>query len=305
MKAGLYTVTYSGVWYRGPVLSPVECIAKAKELGFSGVEIGLKRPQASPLDLDMKARDDIKEALAKQGIDLAACASYNDFSSPVLEQREVELYFLRGQIDVTRDLGTSILRVFAAWPGITLRDGLATYEMTRRHVQNSFPDTTTLEKWNFVKEGLQEAAKYAVDQGVVLALQNHGPVIMNYRDMLDIIREVDSPGLKACLDCPLLRDSHDADVVTRAVRETGELQVNSHYGWEAYRDEKGAAQLRTKANYAAFIRALKGIGYDGYLCYEFCHLCLDEKHEVCGMETIDEHAVLAAEYMNRVIEENT
>ena len=35
--------------------------------------------------------------------------------------------------------------------------------------------------------------------GVVLALQNHEPVIRDYRDVLAMIREVGSPAFKACI----------------------------------------------------------------------------------------------------------
>ena len=36
MRVGLYSVTYSGVWYRGPALSAVEFITRAKECAFQG-----------------------------------------------------------------------------------------------------------------------------------------------------------------------------------------------------------------------------------------------------------------------------
>ncbi len=304
MKHGLYTVTYSAVWYRGEALTLKEFFARAKELGFQGVELGLKRPHASPLDLDERACEEIREELDRQGLDLAACASYNDFSSPIVERGEVELYFVKGQINLTRALGAKILRLFAAWPGITLRDGVATYDMTRRYIQTHYPDTTYLERWNLVKEGLREAATYAEEAGVVLALQNHIPIINTYQDMLAFVREVDSPALKACLDCPLLRPRDgDADYVAQAVRDTGALQVHSHYGGEFYRDEQGAAQLDGQTNYPAFVEALKEIGYDGYICYEFCHPCVDEQHNAAGVERVDEQTRMAAEYMSRVIAE--
>ena len=142
MKVGLYSVSYSGAWYPGPALSVEECIAKAKELGFHGVELGAKRPHANPMDLDEGARAQVREALAKHGVELAAVASYNDFTSPVVEHREMQLLMVREQIELARGLGAPVLRVFAAWPGVTLRDGLTTYDMTRRYVETQYPDTT-------------------------------------------------------------------------------------------------------------------------------------------------------------------
>lgn len=303
MKVGLYSVTYSAAWYRGDPLTLGEFIGRAKELGFDGVEIGLKRPHGSPLDLDERACGKIRERLDRQGIELAACASYNDFSSPVVERRETELYFVKGQIALARALGARILRVFAAWPGVTMRDGLATYDMARRYVQTHYPDATHLERWAFVREGLSEAARYAEEASVVLALQNHPPIINDYRDMLAFIREVDSPFLKACLDCPLLRPRDaDAEYVAQAVRDTGALQVHSHFGGEFHRDERGLPQLDGATNYPAFVAALKETGYEDYLCYEFCHPCLNDRHEPAGIERVDEQTRMAAEYMRRVMD---
>ncbi len=303
MKVGLYSVTYSGLWYGGAPLTVEELISRAKDLGFQGVELGLKRPHASPLDLDEKGCERIRKELDRQGVELAACASYNDFGSPVLERREAELYFVKGQIELARALGARILRVFAAWPGVTLRDGIGTYDMTRRYVQAHHPDTTHLEKWRFVRETLREAAGFAEQAGVTLALQNHEPIIERYTDMLAFIREVDSPALKACLDCPLLRPrAGEPGYVAQAVRDTGELQVHSHFGGEFHRDEQGQAQLNENVAYPAFVEALKEIGYDGYVCYEFCHPCLDDKHDPAGVGKVDEQSRMAAEYMKRLID---
>ena len=155
----------------------------------------------------------------------------------------MELYFVKGQIALTRALGAKVLRVFAAWPGVTLRDGVGTYDMTRQYARTHYADTTALEKWRFVREGLREAAQYAQEAGIILALQNHEPVINTYEDMLALIREVDSPNLKACLDCPLLRPrADDAEYVARAARDTGALQVHTHFGGEFHRDAQGQAQ---------------------------------------------------------------
>jgi sugar phosphate isomerase/epimerase len=142
--------------------------------------------------------------------------------------------------------------------------------------------------------------------GVTLALQNHEPVIRSYREMLAFIREVNSPALKACLDCPLLARQDD-ESVREAVRATGELQVHSHFGGE-FEEEGGEAvqreirhTTRGLINYPAFVDALKEIGYQGYLCYEFCHPCLGPNHELLGLDEVMKQVELAARYMNGLV----
>jgi sugar phosphate isomerase/epimerase len=304
MKVGLYSVSYSGLWYRGQALPVGELAARAREHGFEGIELGLKRPHGSPLDLDEGACDRIRADLEGQGMELAACAGYNDFSSPVEEHREMQQHFVRGQIELTRWLGAPLLRLFAAWPGVTRREGIGTYDLARRALPTQHMGATHLERWRFVRDGLREAADYAGGRGVMLALQNHEPVISRYEHMLEFIREVGSPNLKACLDCPLLRPRDgEAQYVARAVRDTASLQVHSHYGGEFYRSDDGRPQLDGHTNYPAFVKALRGIGYDGYLCYEFCHPCLDGRHEPAGIERVDEQVRMAAEYMKGLIAE--
>jgi len=305
MKLGLYTVSFSGAWYEGPGLSLGEIFERAKAMGFDGVEIAAKRPHASPMDLDARAREQIRSQTERLGLGIPAIASYNNFASPIEEQRENELLMVREQIRLTRDLGAPVLRVFAAWRGVTRRDGHATYEMARRYWEQGYPDVTSLERWGWLKECLREVAYFAGEMGVTLALQNHEPVVRDHLDMLQMIREVNSPALKACLDCPLLTQQDD-EYVAEAVRATGELQVHSHYGGEFEERDGEAVQRqirftrRSLINYPAFVKALREIGYEGYLTYEFCHPCLGENHELLGVEAVAEQVELAGRYMRKL-----
>ncbi len=305
MKVGLYTVSFSGAWYDGPGLPLSEVLKLAKDMGYDGVELGAKRPHASPMDLDAKAREKLRAEVARLGLAIPAVAGYSSFSSPIVEQRENELLVTREQIKLTRDLGAPVLRVFAAWRGVTVREGNANYDITRRHWPQG-PDVTFLEMWNWCKDCLRELADFAGEMGVTLALQNHEPLIRDYVDVLDMVREVNSPALQACIDCPLFAQQDDA-YVTEAVKATGKLQVHSHFGGEF--DEVGGKAVqrpirfskRPAFNYPAFAKSLKGIGYDGYLTYEFCHPCLSESHELQGIDEVKRQVALAQRYMHDVI----
>lgn len=308
MKIGLYSITYLGIWYRGPALTIKEFISQARRVGFDGVEIDGKRPHGNPMDLDAKARQEIRDHLAREGMELAAIASNNDFSTPVCELRENALFMVREQIRLARDLGAPVVRVFAAWPGVTMRDGVATYEMARLGWERAFPDTTTEERWGFVRECLIEASRIAANEGVVLALQNHAPVIDNYQDMIQMIREVNSPALKACLDVPLLKRQDDC-WVEEAALATGDLQALSHFGGEYQRAPDGqvvpykyGGPLSQLANYLAFAKAMNKIGYHGFINYELCHpLWVRGTRCRAGLDFVHEQVALALEYMRGIV----
>ena len=124
------------------------------------------------------------------------------------------------------------------------------------------------------------AARYAADYGITLALQNHRPVISDHRDVLRMVREVNAPSLKVCLDAGIMPDRRP-EALRQAARDVGALQALSHFGGEFKRGADGIVCPRTPVAggktrdddcNSAFARAMREIGYHGYIGYELCHL---------------------------------
>ena len=103
MKVSLYSVSYSGIWYKGNPLSIEELMDKAVELGFDGIEIDGKRPHGFPLDLDDNNRKKIRKMADSRGLEICAVAGNNNFVSPIDEQRENELLMLSEQLRLARE----------------------------------------------------------------------------------------------------------------------------------------------------------------------------------------------------------
>src|SRR5947209_1469360 len=204
MKIGLYSITYLGIWYRGRALTMPEVADLFFFKQKTAYEIDGKRPHGNPMDWDDRARQELRDLCASRGIEIVGVASNNDLSSPIPEHRECQLLMVREQIRLCRDLGGRVVRLFVAWPGVTLdAEGRATYEYARTMWAENSRYSTHRDRWTTICSCLKEAARLAEDAGVTLALQNHQPVLCGYRDMLDMIDEVDSPALQACLDVPL------------------------------------------------------------------------------------------------------
>lgn len=309
MKIGLYSITYLGIWYRGSALTIEDLIERARRFGYDGVEIDGKRPHGSPLDLTRARCQELQRKAQDAGIEIYAVAANNDFSSPIPEYRESQLACVRDVIRMSADLGVKIVRVFAAWPGVTLSPEGASYTTARQIWRETHLGATAGQTWQWCRAGLIEAAAWAGDAGVTLALQNHAPVTNSPVDMLRMIEEVGSPHLKACLDAPLAARQGITDM-RQAARATGPLQVLSHFGGEYERQPDGSVRgyvrnpdltLTHEDYYADFVRGMQDIDYKGYIGYELCHPLPKVNGEPVGIEFADTNAQLAAEYMRALV----
>jgi sugar phosphate isomerase/epimerase len=297
VKIGLYSITYGGVWYRGDALSVEQVIERAKRFGCQGVEIDGKRPHGNPLDMPKARCQQLRKLAGDQGIEIYAVAANNDFSSPIPEHRESQLLYVRDLMRMTADLGAKTMRVFLAWPGVTLlAEGGGRYDIAQAVWKAEHKDFSEEQTWNWCRESLEEAAKLAGDFGIVLALQNHPPVInKGYIDALRMVKQINSPNLKICFDARL-EHTLDETSVRKAVNEVGALQTLWHYGGEYDRGTDGIT-VKGDEKCMGEMLGLFDIGYRGYAGFELCHPLPVVNGQTVGVEFVDKNAQLAAEYM--------
>lgn len=325
MKIGLYSITYRGVWYRGEALELTEMMRLAKKQGWEGVELDTDRPHLAPMDYSPDERRRLRDLAGELDLPICAVSPNCDLSSPVPCQREAMIFYVRECIKMAHELGAPICKVFAAWRGVTLRDGLASYEETYAPKNTYLPDWAK-RKWDFVRDSLVELCRAAEDYGVTIAMQNHGPdVIQYYKDVLEMIRQVDSPAFKACMDLcnedmaaeyvcchssseeavATGQDCNSAEWARQIVAETGPLQVHSHFNGEFARDADGRLELTRDpfykdrmVNYPAYVDALVQAGFQGYMNWEFCHPTpTNAQGEREGIEYVHRQTEMALEYM--------
>jgi len=309
VKFGLLTVSYAGLFYDGPALRVVEQIRKARQLGFDGLSIETKRPVASPLDLTRSDRQAIRAAADGEGIELCAIESLSNFASPIMEERENNLAMMRLVLDLAVDLGVSLVKVFAAWPGLVDdEDDTATYAPYERGNYYARLYPADLRRWQRALNGLRETADLAAERGLTLALQNHAPVLRpGYEDTLAMVRELDRPNVGLCLDAPLFKERQGDDYMAEAVRACGEHVLLTHYGaWNFVEGPGGEVaqgpcpSFGGAVNYTRYLAELQRVGYDGYLVSEYCLPCIKD-HRLAGIEEIDRATAMALAYMRQLV----
>ena len=309
MKFALLTVTYGGLFYKGPALSLEQQIRKAKQLGFEGLAIETKRPVASPLDLSKADRKRIKQIAADEGIALCAIESMSNFAGRYMEERENNLAMMRLVLELATDLGVDLVKIFAAWPGlINDEEEVALYAQFERGNYYKRLSPKDLRRWNHCVEGIREVAEMASDLGITLALQNHAPVLTpGYEDTLAMMEEIDRTNVKLCLDVPLFYNRQSDEYIREAVQKCGRHLVHTHYGaWNFSECEDGdivqdpSPSTGELINYAAFVEELQNAGYNGYLTSEYC-LPVIKDHKIAGIEEIEHATKISLQYMRQLV----
>jgi sugar phosphate isomerase/epimerase len=311
MKFALFTVSYSGLFYAGQALTLEQQIHKARELGFGGLAIETKRPVASPLDLGRADRARIKAVAADEGIAICAVESMSNFAGRYMEERENNLVMMRAILEMAKDLGVDLVKIFAAWPGLCEDEEAiamyAPYERATSYYKRLYPPD--LRRWQRAVRGIREVAGWGADMGITLALQNHAPVTTpGYEDVLAMLQEIDRPNVRLCLDVPLFYERQSDDYVGEAVEKCRAHIAYSHYGaWNFSENPAGdvvqdpSPSFGGQINYQAFFEGLRRIGYDGYVASEYCVPML-KNHVVAGVEEIDRATRLALRYMKQIVE---
>jgi sugar phosphate isomerase/epimerase len=310
MKIGLYSITYRGVWYRGEAIDVFSLVRLAKQQGWDGLELDTERPHAAPMDLSADDRKRLRDLAGECRVELCAVSPNCDLSSPVPGQREAMICYVRECIKLARDLGSPLCKIFAAWRGITLHDGLGSYTETHTYNQYGF--------WNgdrrgFVIDSLRELSKVAEDHNVVLAMQNHGPdIVNNYRDVLALIDEVGSPAFQACMDINIEPKADSPQHAQKMAAASRAVQRHSHMNGEFARRSDGTVELAAggyfdkgfwgrQVAYPAYVDALVEGGYQGYMDWEFCHPAL-ENGQLAGIEYVHNQTRMAFEYLSALRE---
>jgi sugar phosphate isomerase/epimerase len=270
----LHSVSYSGVWRGQAQLTLDQFLLKAKELGFTHVEIMAKRPHLSPLDYDAEARRKLKARIQELGLKLVCLAGYPDYTAGAdkagIPSAEIGAVYVGELARLAKDLDVPFIRVFTGYE----RDGIA-------------PDA----QWGIVVQGLKLSAKRAAEYGVTLVVQNHHDIAIHPDAMRWLLEEVAEPNVKAAFDAwspaligingkelaaavrkmgPLVAYTTVADYVrhprarynaqlTNYVRQQGELVRAVPFG-DGFID------------YRSFFDAMKAIGYRGYVAYEMCEV---------------------------------
>jgi sugar phosphate isomerase/epimerase len=215
-------------------MSLEDFIRKGYEMGLDGVELtSYYFPNTHAQFLK-----GLKRTALAYGLDIAGAAIGGAFAVPD-GARADQVSLAREWVDVAVTLGAPCLRVFAG----------------------PVPEGHTEEEavaWCIA--GLSEAARYAEERGVVLALENHGGITSTVEQVKRLVEGVGSDWLRVNLDLGNYRTDP-----YREIAETIPYAVTTHVKTEG-RDASGQHFLLDQPR---ILQVLRQGGYKGYLSIEY------------------------------------
>ncbi|MGY8770498.1 MAG: sugar phosphate isomerase/epimerase family protein [Pirellulales bacterium] len=246
--------TYSYWRYRkDSKLSILECIDKAAEAGFDGVEV-LHVQMENETNAHLQQ---IKQRAFSHGIDLCGFSTHQGFVSPDQEKRQQNIDHTLKCIEMAYKLGIPTIRVNTGrWGTSKNFDEL----MKNKGIEPRLPGHTDDEGFAWVIDSLQKCLKKAEECGVVLGLENHWGLGRTAAGVMKIVNAIDSPWLQVTLDTGNFLENQYAQYEAMAAN-TVYVQAKTYFG--------GGTWYTLDIDYDRVAKTLRKHNYNGYISLEF------------------------------------
>lgn len=221
---------------KNPTMTLGEFIDQCYEWGVEGTELTqyfFKQPITHGYIMGLKRR------ALKQGLDITGTPIGNRFTLPAGEKRDREIKKMNDWIDVSADLGSPAIRIFAG------RAPKGTDEAVAR-------------KWCI--ECIETCLKHAEKRGVVLAMENHGGIVSDSAGMLALINALKSDWFGVNLDTGNFHTPDPYADMERCAPYAVTVQLKVELSYKGKREE---------TDYARIIKMLRQARYRGYLTLEY------------------------------------
>jgi sugar phosphate isomerase/epimerase len=219
-----------------PRWSFFDFIEKAATWGTDGIEL-TEYYFEKPITPEYLARLKHKAYLCGQAI--TGTPIGNTFTHPPGEARDREIARVRDWIDVSAELGSPCIRVFAG----NAPRGLAESEARPN-----------------VVECLETAGEHAAKRGVFLAVENHGGVVATPEGLLEIVRAVRSPWVGVNLDSGNFRTADPYADLAKVAPYAVSAQ---------YKVEIAPGGKKQPADPARVVKILRDANYRGFVALEY------------------------------------
>lgn len=193
-----------------------------------------------PPDADSAYFHRIRRHAFLRGVAVTGTAVGNDFAHPKGDARKQQIDYTKKWIDHAAEMGAPHVRVFAG----PVKKSLSKSESKK-----------------LCTAALQECCDYAGSKGVFLGIENHGGIVAEADDLLDLVHAVDSPWFGINLDTG---NFHTADPY-------GDLAKCAPYAINVQLkvEMRPADKPDEPADFARLAEILRNANYQGHLTLEY------------------------------------
>lgn len=193
-----------------------------------------------PRDVDDAFLLKLRRHCFLRGVEVSGTSVGNTFTHPPGEKREQQMRYVKTWIDHAAVLGAPHIRVFAG---------------------NAPRGTSQQEAKKGCIAALEECGAYAGTKGIFLGIENHGGIVAEPGDLIDIVKAVKSPWVGINLDSA---NFHTPDPYGDFERCSA-FAVNVQMKAEIQR----AGQAKQAADLPRFVKILRAGNYQGYVALEY------------------------------------
>jgi sugar phosphate isomerase/epimerase len=203
----------------------------------------------------------VNQALKEKGLVVSAYDVSNNFVKESAEDRRMETEKVLEGIETAKKLGTNIVRVFCG---------------------DLHGDLTYADGQSWIVEGLKQCAGKAEEEGVYLAIENHGLLAGKSEQVKEIIGKVNSPYVGSTFDTGNFLLVHEEPL--HAFNRLKEEIVHVHFkdfrkkeaseSLKGFKSTQGVELIGTvpgdgQVDLASIVKGLKAANYQGFLSIEY------------------------------------
>jgi len=175
-----------------------------------------------------------------RGIDISGTAVGNNFAVPKGEKRDAEIASVKKWIQNAALIGAPHIRIFA---------GAAPKDLSKEEAKK------------LCVAAMEECAAEAGKHGIFLGLENHGGIVAEPKDLVDMIREIQSPWVGINLDT----GNFHTDDPYRDLEMCAPYAVNVQVKAEI--SKRG--QKKENADLKRLVKMLRDVNYQGFVALEY------------------------------------
>lgn len=254
---------------RRGLLTPVECVAKAKEIGFDAVEAVDFVNFSGDKENMLRQAAELKNEAEKQGLSVSSLAIGADFINGCDGDRAAEIQRVKDYVDVAAALGAPKMR----------------HDITQGYPKNSGKFKSYESLIPTLSEAVREVTEYAAQKGVLTMTENHGFFSQDSDRVEKLYNAVNHENFALLCDIGnfMCADEDPALAVARVAPYVKYVHAKDFVLKSFYDADPGEGAFRTRAG--NFLRGtvighgnvpvkqclhtLKAVGYDDTIAIEF------------------------------------